>query len=133
MWANLTHKAKRAACTPRQHQPFEAIKGRSFKIIESNYLFKKSKMFKVFEIIIEIIGWLKIVASPFLLGFVIGATIYCQMDNEIGLIIGIILTLIGLIIGIIWATRIWRKEGTNYFLSRIMASPELDKKEETND
>jgi hypothetical protein len=36
----------------------------------------------------------------------------------------------GLILGIIWATRTWKKHGTMQFLSRLNATPDLDKKTE---
>lgn len=37
---------------------------------------------------------------------------------------------IGLVIGIIWATRQWKGKGTIWFMSRIMATPELDNPDE---
>ncbi|MGF1565024.1 MAG: hypothetical protein ACFCUH_06630 [Flavobacteriales bacterium] len=92
-------------------------------------------MFKIFEYIIEAIGWLQIVASPLLIGLGIGAFIYFPNPTSTRLAIGISVATIGLIIGILLATKIWKtKEGTIWFLSRIMATPELDKKKaETND
>jgi hypothetical protein len=44
--------------------------------------------------------------------------------------LGTSVTLIGLIVGIIWATKVWKKKGTVHFMSRVMATPELDKKDE---
>jgi hypothetical protein len=92
-------------------------------------------MFKIFEYITEAIGWLKIVASPMLIGLGIGAINYFPNPTTTRLVIGISIATLGLIIGILLATKIWNtKEGTIWFLSRIMATPELDKKEaETND
>lgn len=90
-------------------------------------------MFKVFEWITEAIGWLQIVASPLLIGLGIGAFVYFPNPTTMRLIIAISIATSGLIIGILFATKIWKtKEGTIWFLSRIMATPELDKKE-TND
>lgn len=43
---------------------------------------------------------------------------------------GIIVATIGLVIGIIWATRQWKGKGTIWFMSRIMATPELDNPDE---
>ena len=87
-------------------------------------------MQKVFEWFIQIIGWLQIAASPLLIGLVIGAAICFPTPTTIRLIIGITVAAIGLIIGILWANKIWKtKEGTMSFLSRVMATPELDKKE----
>ena len=92
-------------------------------------------MFKILEWIAEAIGWLLIVASPLLIALGIGAVIYFPNPTTTSLIIGITIAASGLIIGILWATKIWKtKKGTVQFLSRIMATPELDKKEtETND
>ena len=84
----------------------------------------------LFEYFTEIIGWLQIVASPFLAASVIGAIIYYSKPNTTRLIIAIAIVTIGLIIGIIWATRVWRKKGTIHFMSRIMATPELDNNDE---
>lgn len=87
-------------------------------------------MFKIIEFIIELLGWLKIVASPLLAGMIIGAIVYLSKPDTIGLIIGISIAITGLVFGVIWATRIWKKQGTVQFNSRIMATPELDKKDE---
>lgn len=87
-------------------------------------------MAKVFEIFTEIIGWIRIVLSPFLVGLALGALVYFPDPNETRLIIGIILASLGLLLGILWATRIWRSTGTMWFLSRLMATPELDGPEE---
>ncbi len=84
-------------------------------------------IFKVFEIIIEFLGWLQIVASPLLIGLVIGSAIYFPNPSFTRLILGIIVAAIGLIVGIIWATRQWKGKGTIAFLSRIMGTPEFDK------
>lgn len=84
------------------------------------------RLFRVFEIFTEVIGWIQIVASPLLIGFIIGAIIYFTNPTKIRLISGIAVATIGLTIGIIWATREWKKNGTIRFMSRIMDSPELD-------
>jgi hypothetical protein len=83
-----------------------------------------------FENFADIIGWLQIVVSPLLIGLVIGAIIYFMNPTPPGLVIGISVAIIGLIIGVIWATKVWKKQGTSHFISRIMATPELDPKEE---
>lgn len=87
-------------------------------------------MIKFFEKLTELIGWLRIVASPLFIGLAIGAIVYFSNPTITALVIGISIASIGLIIGILIATKIWKtKEGTMWFLSRIMATPELDKKE----
>lgn len=88
-------------------------------------------MYKIFEWITDAIGWLQIVASPFLIGIGIGAFVYFPNPTTTSLVIGISIATLGLIIGIFIATKIWKtKEGTISFLSRIAATPDLDKKEE---
>ena len=79
-----------------------------------------------FEYVFEIIGWLQIVASPLLLGSITGLVIYLSNPGTLRLILGISVATLGLIIGIIIATKAWKKKGTMHFVSRIMATPELD-------
>lgn len=83
-------------------------------------------MFKVIEFIIEIFGWLRIVASPTLLGIIIGAFIYFPNPSPTSLIISLLIVVLGLTAGIFWATRVWKNKGTINFLSRVDATPELD-------
>lgn len=82
-----------------------------------------------FELFIESMGWLQIVASPLLIGSVIGFIVYFSKQDFIGTVIGISIPILGLIIGIIWATRVWKRKGTIEFISRLSATPELDKME----
>jgi hypothetical protein len=84
---------------------------------------------KVFHVITEVFGWLQIVASPFLAGLIIGGIVYLAKRDAIGLTIGIIIASIGLVVGIVWATKVWRRKGTVNFMSRLLGTPELDKKE----
>lgn len=87
-------------------------------------------MFKIIEFIIELLGWLKIVLSPLLAGVIIGAIVYLGKQDTVGFVLGISIAVIGLAIGVIWATRILKREGTVQFNSRVIATPELDKKDE---
>jgi hypothetical protein len=87
-------------------------------------------MTKIFELITELIGWLQIAASPLLIGLLIGSVIYFPNQTNTSLIIGICIALLGLVIGLILATKIFKsKNGTIWFLSRTMATPELDEKD----
>ncbi len=72
---------------------------------------KKSKM-DFFNLLLEIFGWIRIVASPLLIGVLIGFGIYISRPSRTRLIIAIIIASIGLLIGIVWATRVWRKGST---------------------
>lgn len=98
-------------------------------MIEEKQAIQKTdrRIFKVFEFITELIGWLQIVASPLLLGLAIGAIIYFPNPSTTRLVFGMLVATIGLVIGIIWATKQWKGKGTIWFMSRIMATPELDK------
>ncbi|MDI1233221.1 MAG: hypothetical protein PSX81_02940 [bacterium] len=87
-------------------------------------------MKNLFEKTIEWIGWLQIVASPLLIGFALGVIVYINFYNAIGLSFGILSTIIGLVIGIRFATKKLKGEGTMSFLSKVIASHELNKKEE---
>jgi hypothetical protein len=81
---------------------------------------------KPFHLFTEILGWLQIAASPLLAGLLIGFVVVLAMPGNTGLVIAGVLALAGLITGIIWAGRVWRNRGTVNFMSRIMATPELD-------
>lgn len=87
-------------------------------------------MTKVIAFIIELIGWIQIVLSPLLIGLAIGAIIYFNKKDTVGLILGIVVASLGLVIGIIFATKIWKKKGTISFLSRLSGTPELDNLDE---
>lgn len=82
--------------------------------------------------LLEILGWLKIVISPTLIGALIGGLLYLYYKNETGVYLGVSIAVLGLVVGVIWATNIWKKQGTMNFLSRTNASPELNKTEENN-
>jgi dipeptide/tripeptide permease len=75
-----------------------------------------------FELITEVIGWISIAISPLLICSVIGLIICSIKPDKKGFICAITLAGLGLIAGIIWATRIWKKEGTIHFLSKIRSS-----------
>ncbi len=79
-----------------------------------------------FEYFFEILGWLQIVFSPLTIGTILGAVYYVANPNSTRFVLGIVIAAVGLIVGIIWATWVWRNEGTTHYVSRIMATPELD-------
>jgi hypothetical protein len=88
---------------------------------------------RVLAVFIELIAWLQIVASPLLIGLIVGAIIYVSKPSKTSLVIGIVLTCIGLLIGIRWATKQWKGKGTTWFMSRINATPDLDEDDEQNE
>jgi uncharacterized membrane protein YccC len=83
-------------------------------------------MFKVISFLIETINWIRIAISPTLIGIAFGSVFYYFFQTPMGKIIWIICAVIGCIIGVIWASRIWRKLGTTTFISKIIATPDLD-------
>jgi len=87
-------------------------------------------MFRLAEKITEIIGWIGIAISPTLLGAGIGFIVYYNFPTIIGQGIGIFIAVTGLISGCVLATNKYKTTGTVAFLSRISATPELDKTEE---
>ncbi len=82
---------------------------------------------KIIAFLIEVFSWLKIVVSPLLIAAIIAIIIYLNVPEILGLILSISILLLGLIVGVIWATRVWKNQGTTTFLARIYATPELDK------
>jgi hypothetical protein len=74
---------------------------------------------KVFEILLEILGWLQIVAGVTLGAGLISGVVYITWSNEIAKVIAICILAIGFLLGVIWATRIWIKHGTIEWLSQI--------------
>lgn len=87
-------------------------------------------MQKTFHLIIEIFCSFQIVLSPLLIGAFIGIVVYFSDPSTTRLVLAVLIALAGLILGIIWAVKVSRKEGASHFMSRIMATPELDKKRE---
>lgn len=87
----------------------------------------KKGIFRVLELIPEIIGWIQIFISPFLIGVIIGSIIILVNQGLTGILIGISIAALGCIIGIRWATQQWKSKGTVHFISRVIATPELDR------
>ena len=87
---------------------------------------KKHSKLSGFNYLTEVIGWLQIVASPLLAGLIVGAIIYFSNPSDLRLVLAILVTLVGFIVGIVFANRVLKKQGTMHFVSRVMATPELD-------
>lgn len=79
------------------------------------------------EKLFEVLGWFRIVLSPLLCAILAGIVIYRNYPNQNGMIAAAAICLAGLFIGILWANRQLKGKGTIHFLSRVMATPELDK------
>ena len=79
-----------------------------------------------FDRLTETFGWIQIMLSPTLVGLALGGLFYLYSPNSVGELVGITIASIGLVIGIIWATKVKKKYGAIWFVSRVMATPELD-------
>lgn len=75
---------------------------------------------------IEVLCWFRIVSSPTIMVGVAGFVLWKGVGGTSGILIGGFVVLCGLILGIMWAIRIWKKQGTSTFMSRVNASPDLD-------
>lgn len=85
----------------------------------------------LFELFTEIVGWLQIFASPFLMGLIIGSIIYFLKPGTTRLIIAVFIVITGLFTGIVWAIRIWKKRNNTFYV-KDYGPPELDKNDDRN-
>ena len=96
-------------------------------MVDTNSDQTKKKVKKdFFNLFLEVFGFIRIVASPLLIGLAIGFGVYVSKPDIEGVIIAISIASIGLIIGIIWATKIWRKKNTLDYITTA-TSPDFDK------
>jgi len=86
-----------------------------------------------FEKLTEFFGWIQIMLSPALVGLALGGLFYMWSPDTLGIPVGITFAIIGLLVGIIWATRVKKKHSTIWIVSRIMATPELDEKDDSTE
>ena len=89
--------------------------------------------FRILEWFTEAIGWILITLSPLLLGTIIGVLIILPNPSTPRLILGGLSALAGLITGILWANKQWKGKGTVWFLSQLIATPDLDAKQKKED
>jgi hypothetical protein len=76
-------------------------------------------LLKLIQIILEIIGWLTIVAGTTFLAAIVAFILYKILPPENIKTICLILLSTGFIAGCVWATFIWKKYGTVEWLSGI--------------
>ncbi|GGG44411.1 hypothetical protein [Epilithonimonas arachidiradicis] len=90
----------------------------------------KNQKRNIFEESAELVGWVQIFLSPFLISLVLAAIVHFSFDSIFATIISLLLVIIGILVGIKFANKIYKsKQGTIHFVSRTSASPELDKEE----
>ena len=86
---------------------------------------------KIFMFFINAIYWLWLVIVPTSVLGLVGFVLY-QKDKE-NLPYSILLTLIGLVLGVRWAERVRKKHGLSFYFAQVMATPDLDKKNEDDE
>lgn len=87
-------------------------------------------LFKFFDQLSEITGWLLIVFRATVLSFLLGCVIFVCLQDTAGLVLGIAVVLLGMFLGVTFATRKFKTTGTINLLSRVSATPELDQTNE---
>ena len=82
-----------------------------------------------FSRLVELLGWIRIFLSPTLLCGIIAYVIFANFPGLAGSLGAVFISSCGVIIGSYWATKEYKGRGTIQFVSRVMATPELDKKD----
>jgi drug/metabolite transporter (DMT)-like permease len=90
-------------------------------------------MFKVIAFLIEVVNWFRIILFPSFVGVIMGGLFYYLFQNYTGKVLWIVCSIFGVVFGVIWASRIWKKQGTTTFMSKVIATPELDKLDENEE
>lgn len=83
-------------------------------------------MKKLFYLVMEVIGWLRVLLSPVFAMLLIAVILYGLFPDWINKDVFIILLILGVILGVFWANHVWKKYGTINYWSKINATPELD-------
>ncbi len=87
---------------------------------------------KTIEFLLKILAWLAIVISLLLVGVIIAGILYLSIPGRLGAGLAIGVIVLDLVFGIVYATRIWNREGTLNFIGRIRATPGLDNYDQNN-
>ncbi len=83
-------------------------------------------MLKAVAVVINILSWIRVILSPLLAGGIIGALFYFGIGGRLGTVSGILFLSLGLIVGIWWAYSLSKKGNLTTFLSKTIASPDID-------
>lgn len=100
----------------------------NLKIMKSNPT-TTPKIARTGSLMTEILGALMIIGSPTLIGAAVGGYWYASNPNQQNQWLFGALTGLGLFLGIWSAVREWKSRGTVWFISRLISTPELDKKD----
>lgn len=85
---------------------------------------------KIIEKLVEFIGWLQLCIFPIVISCILGGIFYYYNPFGIGIYFSIISIILGIIAGVLYATKVHQKEGTVNHLSKLIRTPELEKKEQ---
>jgi membrane protein YdbS with pleckstrin-like domain len=79
-----------------------------------------------FDKIIELINWIKIFLSPFIISVVAAILLFLSSENYWLQVLSVIIIILGIILGVYFAEKIRKKQGTERFMAKIYESPDLD-------
>jgi len=82
---------------------------------------------KFIKFFINILFWLRIFIAPFLVFLILSYFAYHYFNSTIRTEITILIVIIGALISALITRRVRKKYGTISFMSRVIATPELDK------
>jgi hypothetical protein len=74
-------------------------------------------LIKAIQLLLEIIGWVTIVFGTTAGAALIAFPVYLKWTGEIGKTVSVVMVVSGFILGSIWATKIWKRQGTIDWLS----------------
>ncbi len=80
-----------------------------------------------FDRVIEVFAWLRIAVAPTLGGALIGVILYFAVGGQLGIVFCALCVALGVVLGVGFAEWARRKHGTLNFISKVNASPDLDK------
>lgn len=85
---------------------------------------------KIIETIVEWIFMIRLTLAPTLLGGLIAGYVYLTARTALQEYLAYAIAAVGLALGVLLVIRVKKKKTAVEFLSRVNASPELDKKDE---
>lgn len=77
---------------------------------------------------VEFLAWLRIAASPSILGFFLGFQSYLKMNPPLNLFFGIAFALAGILLGVLWANKVRQRRSAVDFMSEVTRSRDADQK-----
>lgn len=86
---------------------------------------------KLVEWLVEAFFTIKLFLSPVLLGGLAGMYVYLTANSETQIYIAYAIWILGILLGILLAWKVKKKQAATEFLSRVMATPELDQPADT--